>query len=71
MRWTNDRWVSTPHRVVNPPRKRALDSRRMAVVFFHQTNYDTMVEYLSACGSAANPPKYSPISCGEYLYRGS
>jgi isopenicillin N synthase-like dioxygenase len=27
MQWTNDRWISTMHRVANPPRDKALDSR--------------------------------------------
>lgn len=66
-RWTNDRWVSTMHRVVNPPRDQALDSRRMSLVFFHETNYDTVVECLPNCSSAADPPKYPPVTCGEYL----
>jgi len=34
--WTNDRWVSTMHRVVNPPRGNALGSRRLSMTFFHQ-----------------------------------
>ena len=33
-RWTNDRWVSTLHRVVNPPPDRVADSRRQSIVFF-------------------------------------
>jgi isopenicillin N synthase-like dioxygenase len=66
-RWTNDRWVSTMHRVVNPPRDRALDSRRMSLVFFHETNYDTVVECLPNCSTPGNPPKYEPVTCGEYL----
>jgi isopenicillin N synthase-like dioxygenase len=66
-RWTNDRWVSTMHRVVNPPREQASNSRRMSLVFFHETNYDTIVECLPNCSSAANPPKYPPVTCGEYL----
>jgi hypothetical protein len=28
--WTNDRWVSTLHRVINPPRDKALGSRRLS-----------------------------------------
>jgi isopenicillin N synthase-like dioxygenase len=66
-RWTNDRWVSTMHRVVNPPRDRALNSRRLSIVFFHETNYDTMVECLPNCSGPGNPAKYEPVTCGEYL----
>ncbi len=66
-RWTNDRWVSTMHRVVNPPRDRALDSRRLSIVFFHETNYDTLVECLPNCSGPGNSPKYEPVTCGEYL----
>jgi len=40
MRWTNDRWVSTLHRVVNPPESIAAKARRMSPVFFHYPNYD-------------------------------
>ncbi|MGH7908017.1 MAG: isopenicillin N synthase family dioxygenase [Candidatus Binataceae bacterium] len=65
--WTNDRWVSTMHRVVNPPRERSLDSRRMSLVFFHEPNYDTVLECLPNCSGPDNPPKYPPVSCGEYL----
>ena len=63
MQWTNDRWRSTMHRVVNPPRDLALGSRRISLVFFHQPNYDAMVSPLAA-GEA---PKYEPISSGDHL----
>ncbi len=66
MRWTNDRWISTMHRVLNPPRNRALGSRRMSIPFFFYPNYDAVVECLPNCSSADNPPKYSPVTCGEY-----
>jgi len=65
--WTNDRWISTMHRVANPPREHAMNSRRMTLVFFHETNYDTTVECLPNCSNADNPPKYPPVSAGEYL----
>ncbi|HEX3538495.1 MAG TPA: 2-oxoglutarate and iron-dependent oxygenase domain-containing protein, partial [Stellaceae bacterium] len=42
-RWTNDAWVSTLHRVVNPPEDLAADSRRISLVFFHNPNYDADV----------------------------
>jgi isopenicillin N synthase-like dioxygenase len=68
MEWTNDKWISTVHRVVNPGRDVALGSRRQSLVFFHQPNYDAMVEVLPSCQDAANPPKYQPISSGQHLY---
>jgi isopenicillin N synthase-like dioxygenase len=66
-RWTNDRWVSTMHRVVNPPREHACDSPRLSLVFFHETNYDTVIECLPHCSSQEKPPKYEPVTCGDYL----
>ena len=65
MRWTNDRWVSTLHRVVNPPRRSAM-SRRLSMVFFHNPNYDTDVRCLPTCRSAAVPPRYPPTTPGEH-----
>jgi isopenicillin N synthase-like dioxygenase len=66
-RWTNDRWVSTMHRVVNPPRDAEGSTRRQSLVFFHNTHYDTLIECLPSCANAANAAKYPPITAGEYL----
>ena len=68
MRWTNDRWVSTPHRVLNPPRDVAIASRRMSIPFFHEPNFDTVIECLPSCCSALNPAKYPPVTVGRYVY---
>ena len=65
--WTNDRWVSTMHRVVNPPADLAHDSARLSLVFFHQPNYDTIVSCLESCHTPDDPPKYAPISSGDHL----
>jgi isopenicillin N synthase-like dioxygenase len=65
--WTNDHWVSTLHRVVNPPPERAGDSRRQSLVFFHNPNYDAPVECLASCRSATRAAKYPPTTSGEYL----
>ncbi len=65
--WTNDRWVSTLHRVVNPPRALAADSERQSLVFFHQPNYDAMVSPLPTCIEPGAPPRYAPISSGDHL----
>jgi len=67
MQWTNDKWRSTMHRVVNPPRDKANSSRRLSLVFFHQPNYDALVNCLDSCCDAANPAKYPPITSGEHF----
>jgi isopenicillin N synthase-like dioxygenase len=66
--WTNDRWVSTMHRVVNPPRDVAGNSRRLSLVFFHQPNYDAVVECLPTCRDASRPARYGRITSGEHLF---
>ena len=69
--WTNDRWISTVHRVVNPPRDQSLGSRRQSIVFFHTPNDDTLISCLESCCSAENPAKYEPVYAGEHLRRKS
>jgi isopenicillin N synthase-like dioxygenase len=64
MRWTNDLWVSTPHRVANPPV--GWTQRRLSIPFFFQANYDAIVECLPPCLPAAAAPKYPPVSVGAY-----
>ena len=64
-RWTNDRWVSTLHRVVNPPADRVAESRRQSVVFFQNPNYDALVACLPSCTDAAHPPKYRADDVGR------
>jgi isopenicillin N synthase-like dioxygenase len=64
--WTNDRWVSTMHRVVNPPRDRNIGSRRQSLIFFHQPNYNAMIECLPSCLDNGRA-KYAPITSGEHL----
>ena len=64
MRWTNDRWVSNVHRVVNPPVANAAlaSSSRLSIAFFHHPNYDAVVECVAPPGEA----KYPPVTSGEY-----
>lgn len=64
MRWTNDRWISTMHRVANPPRQYCTTSR-LSLVFFHQPNYDVAVEALPTC-LAGKPPKYGTVTSGGH-----
>jgi isopenicillin N synthase-like dioxygenase len=64
--WTNNRWASTLHRVVNPPRERAADYR-ISIPFFHQPNFDARIECLPSCTSPANPPRHRPVTSGEWV----
>jgi len=64
-RWTNDKWVATPHRVVNPPRDQAM-TRRISLPFFHNPNHDALIESISSCVTADRPAKYLPIEAGEW-----
>ena len=41
-RWTGGRWASTLHRVGNPP-EGAAQRDRISLVFFHQPNYDALL----------------------------
>lgn len=66
--WTNDRWVSTLHRVVNPPRSKALGSRRISMTFFHQPNYDAVIECLPTCCTDDHPPRYGSTTSGEHVW---
>lgn len=62
MRWTNDKYKSTVHRVVNRTAK-----ERYSIPLFFSINYDEIVETLPSCISEDNPAKYSPIAAGQYV----
>ena len=62
-RWTNERWISTLHRVAIPPDVRG--EPRLSLVFFGQPNYDAVIECLPTCHDPDDPPKYPPITAVE------
>lgn len=62
MRWTNDTYVSTPHRVVNPAGR-----ERYSVAFFLDPNPDAVVECLPTCATPDRPAKYPPVTGADYL----
>lgn len=66
-RWTNDRWVSTLHRVVNPPPDAKGSTRRQSIAFFHQPNWDADIACLPSCMDPVAGAKYQPIGSGAYL----
>ena len=65
--WTNDHWRSTLHRVVPPPRSQDGPSLRRSVAFFHEGNFDAVVEVLPTCVSADRPARYAPVLAGDHL----
>ena len=62
MRWSNDIYVSTPHRVVNRSGR-----DRYSAAFFHDPNYDADVACLPSCTGPDRPARYPPITGGAYL----
>lgn len=62
-RWTNDRWVSTLHRVVN----RDTCTTRQSLAYFHQPNWSADIRCLPSCRQDGVPEKYQPVLSGPYL----
>ena len=62
LRWTNGRYHSSLHRVMN---NRSGRNRHSMVLFFNQS-HDTMVESLSTCLEPGETPKYPPCTSGEH-----
>jgi isopenicillin N synthase-like dioxygenase len=65
MRWTNDMWVSTLHRVVNPPEQMRRKSR-ISVAFFQIPNHDVVMESFARCIGPDNPSRYAVTTAGEH-----
>ncbi|CAD2213425.1 2OG-Fe(II) oxygenase superfamily, putative [Angomonas deanei] len=62
--WSNDRYKSTSHRVLNP----GVD--RISMPFFCIPNPNVMIEALENCyDSATNPRKYPNITAVEWLQK--
>jgi isopenicillin N synthase-like dioxygenase len=66
MRWTNDRWVSTPHRVINPAGIGDPASRRLSIGYFFNPNYDTEIACLPNCQTPQRPAKYETLTVHDY-----
>ena len=65
--WTNDRWVSTLHRVVNPPPEEGGRDRRQSLAFFHQPDWDAEITVLPSCVAPGDTAHYAPVRSGPHL----
>ncbi len=65
-RLTNNRFKSTTHRVVNPPRHKWAQPRYSIPFFLHPRSV-TRLDCLNSCISDMRPKAYDDISAGEYL----
>lgn len=58
-RWTNDRFTSNPHRVVNRSGR-----ERYSVAVFVDPDRDTIIDPVTRAGEK---PHYPPVTCGDYV----
>jgi isopenicillin N synthase-like dioxygenase len=59
-RWTNGRFMATPHRVVPPQQD------RYSLAFFFNPTWDTVAEPLPTCTGPDNPPRFRPVRFLDY-----
>jgi isopenicillin N synthase-like dioxygenase len=61
-RWTNDVFVSTPHRVVNKSGR-----ERYSIAYFLDPHLDTVIEALPSCVPPGTTPRYPRTTCGDHI----
>ncbi len=54
-RWSNDRFLSTPHGVLNDS-----GTDRYSIAYFHSPNPDRVIDCLPSCVGPGNPARYPP-----------
>lgn len=65
-RWTNERWMSTLHRV-KPPLVDGTIQRRRSAAFFHDGNAEALVTTLESCVDDTHPNLYAPVTVADHI----
>lgn len=60
-RWTNGRFLASPHRVLPP------QADRYSMALFFNPSPDVIAEPLDTCVGPDNPPKFEPVSMYDYI----
>jgi len=64
-RWTNDRFVATPHRVLRPPETE--QAPRLSVPFFLKPGHDTVIAPVPELLADGEQPAYEPVTGYTWL----
>ena len=62
MRWTNDIYVSTPHKVLTPPGR-----DHFSVAFFFNPDPDATIQCLPTCATQDRPARYPAVTGADFL----
>jgi isopenicillin N synthase-like dioxygenase len=61
-RWSNGRFLATPHRVTNRSGR-----ERYAIPFFMDADYDTVIAPLPSCVDADHPAQWAPFTYLQFM----
>ena len=64
LRWTNDRFLATPHRAVN-----RTGGERYALAFFCDAQIDWPIAAVPTCVGPGRPPRYETTYYTDYMIR--